>query len=607
MLQVSQLVSQARAGETSTWEANATQPVPEGASVKLEVDRQEYLLGENVLVHFILKNTGDQPFKADFGGDYRGATRHLRFKVTATDAAGRVAEDPDPSGMCFGGLEGSRELAPGDTFTQSLPLMRYCRITEPGRYTLRVTHDCGWKEGERKRPIGEITVVFRLPTPAEAEAVVAAMEKLPANPNSIYGERSRDYADFTCLCQPVYLAPLLRRAAGGDANALEGIGSIETQEATTALIRLATNSDSKLALGATKALTMRLPDPALDDTNGFSGFPPFTKEVRRQLVQRSWKPELAPAVRSLATNFLARSGSDEVAAGACMVQAVGTPAEAAAVVAAMDGALNPTVNPRQDPKDNILDQPRPLRELISAMSALHGKGYMLQDGALNGEAQILLYFTWLADQPPPRSEHWLEMVQAFGPNSRFPTRVAILNSIPQPLPESCLEFVKSRLSDPDLGVCRTACTIAGKSGNKVFLKPLLEIIATEHHEWLLREATDAATRLGAGFDLYDTWAQRLAEEQLYGLALDSLQTLIEGLPGGWSGRTDLTRSERIELRNQWRNFLARHADEIRSGKRFKLADPALTPELFGRARSWQLPNGKSWPSARAEMDKPPQK
>jgi hypothetical protein len=102
------------------------------------------------------------------------------------------------------------------------------------------------------------------------------MEKLPANANHTFGKRSQDYADFTCLCQPIYLQPLLQRAAKGNHNALEGICWIETPAATAALIGLATNSDPKLALAAAQTLTMRLPDPALKSTNGFGGFAPFT-------------------------------------------------------------------------------------------------------------------------------------------------------------------------------------------------------------------------------------------------------------------------------------------------------------------------------------------
>jgi len=589
------------------WEANAKNPVPAGAKVTIECDRQEYFLGENVLLHFTLENKSDQPFEADFGGDYRGATRALRFKVTATDESGRVAEDPDPSEFCGGGFGGSRKLNPGEKFTQSLPLMRYRRILQPGRYTIRVTHDYGWKEGERKRPIAEISLLFRMPTAQEADAVVAAMEKLPLNPNNSYGQRAQNYADFTALCQPIYLGPLLQRAMNGDFNALEGICWIASPDATAALIGLATNTNSKLALDAAQTLTMRLPDPALENTNGFGGFPPFTKESRRQLVKHSWDAKFAPAVRSLATNYLARSETAEIAAGAFMIQAVGTTNEAPAVRTALDRVLDPLVRPRRDPKDDILDQPEGVRELLDAMDVLRSRGYTLSEDQLSGQGAFLLYFTWLAHQPPPRPERWLELLNVFGENCRFPTRVAALSSIPEPVPADCLAFVKARLADDDLGVVRAACTVAGKSGNKIFLKPLLEIIATEQHEWLLREATDAANKLGAGFDLLDTWADRLTEEHLHGLALDSLQTVIEGLPGSSSGRTDLTRGERIELRDQWKAFLAKHADEIRGGKKFKVGDPALTPALFGRARTWQLPDGKFWPITWAEMDRQPQK
>ncbi len=605
-LHVLLVASRADAAELSLWEANAKWPVPPDAKVTLEVDRNDFFLGENVLVHFILQNKGNRPFEADFGGDYRGATRALRFKVTARDESGRAAEDPDPSQFCGGGFGGPRKLNPGEKFTQSLPLIRYCRIVEPGRYTIRVTHDFGWKEGERKRPVGEVTVAFRMPTPAGAEAVIAAMEKLPADPNSTYGERSRDYADFRALCHPVYLEPLRRRAQKGDRDALEGLCWIQTPAATVALIGLATNSDTKLALEALKTLAMRLPDPTLESTNGFGGFPPFTKEVRCRLEKNSWEPRLGPQVRALATNFLARSETAEVAAGAFLIECVGTTAEAPAVRSALDRVLDPLVNARRDPKDNILDQPEPIRQLVNAMSALHERGYTFDGDHLSGQGAFLLYFTWLANKPPPRPERWLELLKVFGEDGRFPTRVAALSSIPEPVPDECIAFVKARLTDQDLGVCRAACAVAGRSGKREFLKPLLEIIATEHHEWLLREATDAAKKLGAGFDLLDVWAGRLTEEHLYGPALDSLQTVIEGLPGSWTGRTDLTRGERIELRNQWRKFLTRHADEIRRGQKFKVDDPALTPALFGRARAWQLPNGKFWPITWAEMDGSPQ-
>ncbi|MCY3021954.1 MAG: hypothetical protein NTW87_23325, partial [Planctomycetota bacterium] len=81
-------------------------PIPESARVTIGFDRTECFLGENVLVHFTVENAGTSEFKVATGGDYRGAPRHLRFKVTATAQDGTVAADPHPNPMCFGGLGG---------------------------------------------------------------------------------------------------------------------------------------------------------------------------------------------------------------------------------------------------------------------------------------------------------------------------------------------------------------------------------------------------------------------------------------------------------------------------------------------------------------------
>jgi hypothetical protein len=357
------------------------------------------------------------------------------------------------------------------------------------------------------------------------------------------------------------------------------------------LIKLAANADSKLAVDAARTLSIRLPDPALDSTNGFGGFPPFTREARRPLVRDSWDAKLAPSVRSLATNYLAHSEKTDVSVGAYMLQAVGTTNEAPAVRAALDRVLDSLVGQRRNPNDNILDQPEGIRELLGALNVLHSRGYTVDENGLSGQGAFLLYFTWLAGQPPPRPARWLELLNVFGENCRYPVRVAALNSIPDPVPDDCLAFVESRLADEDLGVVRTACAIAGRSGRKSLVKPLIEIIATEHHEWLLREATDAATKLGAGIELLDAWADRLSEESICGLALQNLDTIIERKDGSCLDRSGLTktRGDRLALRRGWKDFLARHADDIRSGKKFNIDDPALTPALVGRPCNWGAP------------------
>ena len=588
-------VSQAEADEV--WGRSGDKPVPDGAKVTLETDRQEFFLGENILVHFILENTGTQPFDADFGGDYRGSSRYLRFKVTATDEAGNLVEDPDPNPMCFGGICGPRTLKPGEKLIQSLPLMRYRWMVLPGRYTITVQHDFGWKEeGKRKRPVGVITIAMRMPDAAQAEKIVAQMEKLPERSISSWSEKTKDYADFSCLCQAVYLEPLLRRARAGNLRALDGIGCMATKQATEALIGLAGSADTKLAIDAALTLNGRLPDPEFKKELPSRG--PFrfdAMETRRRLAAKSWDEKFVPQVRALAVKFLGLKETQAIGCGAFMIQAVGTPAEAPVVIAALDRVLNPMCSPRHDAKDNILNFPEPIPELLRAMQSLHARGFTLDSGGLSGDAQIMLWFEWLKNEPGPRPARWLEMAEAFGTGCHYPLNEAVVRSIPSPMPPECAKLVERALADRDYGVCRAACEVAGKSGRKEFIKPLLEIIETEPHDWLLRAASDAARQLGAGYDLLEVWADRLDNEPLYPIALDYLQTVFEGLPGGWGGRTDLGRTERLELRKQWKAFLAEHAADIRAGKKLKLRDPAVPPALFGRARSFRFPDGTNWP------------
>jgi hypothetical protein len=245
--------------------------------------------------------------------------------------------------------------------------------------------------------------------------------------------------------------------------------------------------------------------------------------------------------------------------------------------------------------ENILNFPEPIPELLRAMQSLHARGFTLDSGGLSGNAQIMLWFVWLQNEPGPRPARWMGLVEAFGSGSHYPLNEAVVRSIPSPMPPQCAKFVQGALANRDYGVCRAACEAAGKSGKKEFITPLLEIIETEPHDWLLRAASDAARQLGAGYELLEVWADRLNDETLHQIALDNLQTVFEGLPGMSGGRTDISRGERLELRTQWKAFLAEHAADLRAGKKLKLRDPAVSPALFGRARSFHFPDGTDWP------------
>jgi HEAT repeats len=582
----------------SDWAGRATLPVPVGAKVTLKLDRTEYLLGENVLVHFVLQNTGDTPFKSSWGSDYRGATRHLRFKVIATDAAGQIVEDPNPSTMCMGGRGGFKMLKPGEEFTTSLPLMRYCNIVKPGVYKIRITHDFGWKEGKRKRPIGELEITFRMPNLQQAKQVVNKMSKLPRWGNNLWGERSNQYADFRCLRYPIYMDLLVERAKKGDKRAFKGLGLIPTTKASEALIGLAgTLGNKELALIAAKTLNLRLPFAKINNIRTFPVASTKSKlNIRARLVQQTWNKELVPNIRKLAAKLLASGDIPIMVAGAFMIYSVGIKEDAPIVLTAINKSKSLTFKTRTDPNGYITGTPHPVRQLLWAMDILRSRGYVLGEH-LSGSAEILLYFHILRNDPSPRSKRYRRLLEAFGTSGWLPTRVAAIRSIPKTIPPEYRNFILKQLEDKNLSVCRAACTAAGMSKDKRFLQPLLDIIATEQNKWLILEASNAFQKIAHGtkLPLLELWAERLADAKLYHHALDVLQKVLTVPSGGAGGRTDLSRAERLELLKAWKKFLTLHVDKIRTGKRFKLNDPAVTYALFGRARSWQLPDGTRWP------------
>ncbi len=366
---------------------------------------------------------------------------------------------------------------------------------------------------------------------------------------------------------------------------MTGISAIANTNATAALIELAESAEPKLALSAAMTLNNRLPDPEFKQE--LPGRGPFRNDAlaaRRQLSKLAWDRQFVPQVQALAVKFLKRNETAEIGTGAFMMQAVGTKDQAPAVLAALDRVLSPMVSPRHDAKGNILNFPEPIPELLRAVDALHQRGLELDGGGLSGNAQIMVWFHWLENKPGSRPARWREMAEAFGDGNCYPLNETVVRSIPLPLPDDCVPLVQRALKNRDYGVCRAACEIAGRSGRQEFVAPLLAIAATEPHDWLLRSVGVALQELKAGFEAWEVWADRLVDETIYPIALDQLQVIFENVPGSYNGRTDLSREERLELRQHWRKFLAANAAELRAGKKYPLKE--VPPELFGKARTF---------------------
>jgi len=560
-------------------------PVPPGARVVLELDKTEFFLGENVLVHYRLENLGKAPFQVEYGGDYRFASRHLRFQVTATGPDGKAVDDPDPSGFYMGGLGGTFEVKPGESYVQSLPLTRYCRFEAPGTYTLRVKHDLGWKEegGARKVPVGETKLTLVMPTPDQARDVVVAMDRLPKDTGGMAGKKSDPYPDFTALGYAVYLPLLVDRAEAKSADALAGLGTIAEPEATRALIRLTGHRDAKFALDAARTLNDRLPDPELEGKLGPRNvFDNARKAARLRLSGRSWRAGFAPEVRARARTLLAARGVDEVGCGAFMIECVGTPDDLPDLIAALDRAVTQTAEKARE--QGIYPVPRgDCQELLRAARMLVLRGVTVPDSPKSpGEAA--LWLTALKERPAFRPVGWEGVFLDLLAHKIHYLRSLALVSLAEPVPPSVAGPLADRLpglvADPDVDVQIAACTLAGKMKAVGAKGSVLKVLTTVGpDDWLATTATDAAGELGALPEALEIWADRLGEP---GMAVPAITALIRvaRYTGGYGFDGAVADDEALALRPRWRAFLREHREAIATGRRFPAGGPELTPGLF---------------------------
>lgn len=126
---------------------SVTPPPAGSARVVLSIDKPTFFAGENVLIHYCLENTASTPFQISYGGDSRGASRSLRFKMTLTDDHGTIVADPDPTGYNEGGIGAGLPTARVSTSLKSrFKISRRCVISSTFR------RSCAWRRRVMRRP-----------------------------------------------------------------------------------------------------------------------------------------------------------------------------------------------------------------------------------------------------------------------------------------------------------------------------------------------------------------------------------------------------------------------------------------------------------------------
>lgn len=75
---------------------------PDGVEITYTPRRETFVLGEPIMVDFVLRNNSKKPVATSFGCDNRGSVRPLRFHFTATDGDGESIRDPFPPQYVLG-------------------------------------------------------------------------------------------------------------------------------------------------------------------------------------------------------------------------------------------------------------------------------------------------------------------------------------------------------------------------------------------------------------------------------------------------------------------------------------------------------------------------
>jgi hypothetical protein len=297
---------------------------PPWIQVTVTPDKQRAVVGEPVLVTVQVKNTGTDSYPASFGGDYRGASRALRFYCTAERADGTTGSDPEPLQSCMGGIGEFGPLDPGNSRERQLSLGAYVRCPAAGRYRVTVYHALGFGTPVpgidsdsmagfgRYAKAGEFTLDLDAPMPGDAERIVRTGL-------SAKGEYER-YQRLGHLHEPYFLEALQEvlvqpNLAEYGPVLIDGIDSIRTTAATAALIKALDHPSPATRARALERLRFRMPQPDWSMHSPQSQGQVARQRLQDSLIAQTWNEDQSSHLRTKLQTMIA-STDENVLRGA---------------------------------------------------------------------------------------------------------------------------------------------------------------------------------------------------------------------------------------------------------------------------------------------------
>lgn len=423
-------------------------PQPGAVRITLLADKPEFFLGENILLHYRVENTGKEHLDCSVGGDYRGGTRANRFKVTVVDAAGRAMPDPAPKQWEMGGLSPVGVVKPGAEWFENVWLLRYRTLEQPGDYMVTVFHDLGWGEPRPNDP-RQVTIKLRIKSPSVAEArqVINDMEQAKSNHGTTWGKKGQPTADFSLLKFPVY-RPLL--AARGDRDAIAGLAEEPTLEATRILLRLVEAPDSNVSCAAAIALSRRI--PAGGGTNLMDRvLLPHQLGGGREPVTNAWDAALAPEARRAGLKLVARATDAALVCGAAMVVGIATQEDLPALIAGVAAAAERAHGTSPTAKDRHEGPRWACRDTATLLGQMSRRGINMPP-APKTAGDFLAFLSAFGATAGFHLQGWEQTFVAAMEHPHGVVREAAVARVPQPLPVAIAARLIACMTDPEPAV-----------------------------------------------------------------------------------------------------------------------------------------------------------
>jgi hypothetical protein len=518
-----------------TWRLDGLMPNPESVAVTLKLDREEFLLGESIVVDYEMTNIGTDPAPYAKGGFYPTLRINDGFRMSAVrlDANDQPVGEPVmnwPMPDDFGGAAGGFSLEPNESHSTTLFVTRYLRFLEPGRYRLRIENRARFSEADAAGPYsaGETVFTLKQPTPEEARQVFERMQQAP---RKAYDDNAmtflRGAADFEAMHQPVYLPILDEFSRQGNRDALSALQRMQSLAANEALVanavRALDRDDWQTARACYRHLQLSLPFP-----NWFKEPLSDHDQPHRERVARTWNAEFAPVLTRLARRL-------GVEVTAKMRERANHRLDADAGDPEFLDHFRRGTFPQDHPQSLLKDidyiykcvgQPEDFGDCLRAYAhsieltkslPLETHQYFRPRGSAYGFRWTVRRMLELGATPPSRPMHPGEaaaMVVALRQNAGFRPEgwqdevmrwlkhdtpylaEMILETLPDPIPEEVFDYLPIAFDHEYIDLKIAGCRIAEKHPRAAWREPLKQILDAAEDNYLRKHAVDAARANG---------------------------------------------------------------------------------------------------------------